>query len=185
MDAIEAIHGRRSIRDYQARAVERDLIEAVIWDAVQAPSTPVSGAQPWLFNIIEGGERIAAYGERAKAHAREHRPNAPGYGWADQPGFSVFFNAPTVVVISGAGDNNQAPAECCRAGQNLMISAHARGLGTCWVGSPMLWLGDPAVRAELGVPEGFAPFAVFTLGYPASTPEGTRRGRPRIIWSAS
>ena len=102
MDAIEAIHGRRSIRDYLARTPSRDLIEAVIWDAAQAPSTPVSGDHPWLFNVIEGAERIAAYGERAKAYARDHRPDGPGYGWADRPEFSVFFNAPMVVVISDA-----------------------------------------------------------------------------------
>ncbi len=183
MDAIDAIHGRRSIRDYQARPVARNLIEAVIWDAVQAPSTPVSGVQPWVFNVIEGAERIAAYGERAKAYAREHRPNEAGYGWADRPEFSVFFNAPSVIVISGGASNSQAPAECCRAGQNLMISAHARGLGTCWVGSPMLWMRDLATRRELGVPDGQEPFAVFTLGYPATTPAGAPRERPVVVWS--
>ena len=70
MDAIAAIHGRRSIRAYQARSVERDLVEAIIWDAAQAPSTPVSGAQPWAFNIIQGAERIADYSARAKRFAR-------------------------------------------------------------------------------------------------------------------
>lgn len=182
MDAIDAIHGRRSIRAYQARPVESDLIEAVIWDAAQAPSTPVSGAQPWVFNVIEGAERISEYGARAKQYARDHRPNEPGYAWADKPEFTVFFDAPAVVVISGRGDNSQAMAECCRAGQNLMISAHARGLGTCWVGSPMLWMRDDAVKSELGIPAGFEPFAVFTIGYPAEVPAGQPRERPTILW---
>lgn len=84
MDAIAAIHGRRSIRAYQARSVERDLVEAIIWDAAQAPSTPVSGAQPWAFNIIQGAERIADYSARAKRFAKEHRPDEAGYGWADK-----------------------------------------------------------------------------------------------------
>ena len=183
MDAIAAIHGRRSIRAYQARSVERDLVEAIIWDAAQAPSTPVSGAQPWAFNIIQGAERIADYSARAKRFAKEHRPDEAGYGLADKPDFTVFFNAPTVIVISGRADNSQATAECCRAGQNLMISAHARGLGTCWVGSPMLWMRDEAVKSELGIPSGFEPFAVFTLGYPATVPASQPRERPTIIWS--
>jgi nitroreductase len=183
MDAIEAIHGRRSVRDYRVQVVDRPLIEAVIWDAAQAPSTPVSGPEPWIFNVIVGAQRIAAYGERAKAFARENRPEGVGYGWADRPEFTVFFNAPVVIVICGLGANDQAPAECCRAGQNLMISAHARGLGTCWVGSPMLWMRDLAVRAELGIPEGFEPFSVFTLGYPNGPATGQVRARPRILWS--
>ena len=182
MDAIEAIHGRRSIRAYQPQQVERDIIEAIIWDAAQAPSTPVSGAQPWVFNVIQGAERIVAYGVRAKQFARDHHPNEPGYAWADKPEFTVFFDAPVVVIISGRSDNSQAPAECCRAGQNLMISAHARGLGTCWVGSPMLWMRDEAVKSELGIPVDFEPLAVFTLGYPRTIPTSQPRERPEIIW---
>ncbi|ATQ42593.1 nitroreductase family protein [Caulobacter mirabilis] len=184
MDAIEALHERRSIRDYQPRPVERALVEAVILDAVQAPSTPVSGAEPWTFLVIEGAERIAGYGARAKAFAAANRPSGPGYDWAERPDFSVFFNAPTVVVIAARADNSQAAAECCRAGQNLMISAHARGLGTCWVGSPMLWLGDAATRAELGLPETHRAFAVFTLGHPASVPAKASRAAPPVIWRA-
>lgn len=183
MDTIEAIHGRRSIRDYQERPVDRALIEAVVWDAVQAPSTPVSGVQPWTFNVIEGQARIADLGGQAKQYAREHRPSEAGYDWAGRPEFLVFHNAPAVMVISGAKGNSQAHAECRRAGQNLMISAHARGLGTCWVGAPMLWLRDTRVQAELGVPEAYEPHAVFTVGWPAAIPEGQPRERPQVIWS--
>ncbi len=182
MDAIEALHGRRSIRAYQPQPVARDLIEAIIWDAAQAPSTPVSGAHPWMFNVIDDAARIAEYGPRALRFVRDHRPEGPGYAWVDRAEFSVFFNAPAVVVISGRGDNAQAPFECCRAGQNLMIAAHARGLGTCWVGSPMLWLADPEVKAELRIPPDHTAMAVFTLGYPAATPAPALREKPRIIW---
>jgi nitroreductase len=64
-----------------------------------------------------------------------------------------------------------------------MISAHARGLGTCWVGSPMLWLRDLGTRRELGVPDGQEPFVAFTLGYPAAMPAGAPRERPVILWN--
>jgi nitroreductase family protein len=47
MDAIEAMHGRRSIRSYRPTPVERSVIEEILWDAAQAPSPPVSGAGPW------------------------------------------------------------------------------------------------------------------------------------------
>jgi nitroreductase len=182
MDAIDAIHGRRSIRNYTPRPVDPKVIEAIVWDAVQAPSTPVSGAHPWVFNVIEGADRIADYSARALQFARYHRPDGPGFGWVERADFSVFFNAPVVVIISGRADNSQALAECCRAGQTLMISAHARGLGTCWVGSPMLWLGDGAVRAELGIPPDYQPFAVFTLGYAAAVPAPQPREHPLIVW---
>jgi nitroreductase len=176
MDVIAAIHGRRSVRFYDPRLVARDLIESVIVDAAQAPP-PFRGQVPWAFNVIEGVERIAAYGARAMDYARAHRPDNPGSDWLDRPGFKIFWDAPVVIIISGpVGD-------CCRAGQNLMLSAHARGLGTCWVGSPMLWLSAPEARAELKIPSKLTPVAVFCLGYAAATPEPVAREAPPIIWT--
>ena len=176
MDVIAAIHGRRSVRSYDARPVPRDLIESLILDAAQAPP-PFRGQVPWAFNVIEGVERIAAYGARAMDHARKNRPDEPGWDWVERPGFEIFWAAPAVIIISGpVGD-------CCRAGQNLMLSAHARGLGTCWVGSPMLWLGTPDVRAELKIPPTLVPVAVLCLGYPAAMPEPVPHERPPIYWT--
>jgi nitroreductase len=175
MDVIAAIHGRRSVRSYDPRPVERSLIEAVIEDAAQAPP-PFRGIVPWAFNVIEGVERIAACGARAMDHARSHRPDGPGWDWVERPGFKIFWDAPVVIIISGpVGD-------CNCAGQNLMLSAHARGLGTCWVGSPMLWLSTPEVRAELGIPATLTPVAVLCLGYSAAVPEAVNREKPPIVW---
>jgi nitroreductase len=183
MDTIAAIHGRRSIRDYLPRPVSRALIEAVLHDAVQAPTPPVSGAAPFLFVVIEGVETIAAHGAEALAFARAHRKPDRSYDWVDRPDFLVFFNAPTVVVICGYNDVfGQAIQDCNRAGQNLMLSACARGLGTCWVGSPMPWLRDPQTQVRLGIPADYTPYAVFTLGYPASTPSGMPRAMPKVVW---
>jgi len=175
MDVIEAIHGRRSVRSYDRSPVPRELIERVILDAGQAPP-PHRGMVPWTFTVIEGVERIAAYGERAMTYARAHRPAGPGWDWIERPGFKIFWEAPVVVIISGpVGD-------CNRAGQNFMLSAHARGLGSCWVGSPMLWLSTPEVRAELKIPSDLPPVAVLCLGYPADVPEAIVRERPPIVW---
>lgn len=185
MDTIAAIHGRRSIRDYEPRPVPRALIETILHDAAQAPTPPVSGVAPFVFIVIEGVERIVEYGATALAFAKARRKPDPAYDWVDKPGFLVFFNAPAVVVICGFdGGYAQGPADCNRAGQNLMLSAHARGLGTCWVGSPMLWLRDPATRASLGVPADYTPHAAFTLGYPSGHATGRPRDVPQIIWQS-
>jgi nitroreductase len=176
MDVIEAIHGRRSVRSYEPKPVERDLIESLIADAAQAPP-PHRDQRPWTFNVIQGVQRIAMYGVRAIDYARNHHPDEPGWDWVERPGFKIFWDAPVLIIISGpVGD-------CCRAGQNLMLSAHARGLGTCWVGSPMLWLNTSEVKAELGIPSALTPVAALCLGYPAALPEAAIRERPSIIWA--
>jgi nitroreductase len=175
MDVIAAIYGRRSVRSYEPRPVARNLIESVILDAAQAPP-PFRGQNPLAFTVVQGVERIAAYGKRAMDYARDHRPDGPGWDWLDRPHFKIFWDAPVVIIISGpVGD-------CNRAGQNLMLSAYARGLGTCWVGSPMLWLNTPEARAELRIPADLTPVAVLCLGYPAAVPDPIVRERPRIAW---
>jgi len=112
MDTITAIHTRRSIRDYETRAVEREIIADILWDAAQAPTTPVSG--PFLFHVIEGVARIAGFGDRAKRYAREHRPDAVDCSWADRSDFKVFLDAPVMIVISGHADNSQSIQDCNR-----------------------------------------------------------------------
>ena len=176
MDVIEAIYKRRSVRSYEPRPVERDLIENLILDAAQAPP-PFRGKSPCVFNVVEGVDRIAAFGARAMEYAKNHHPDEPGWDWLERPGFKIFWDAPALIIISGpVGD-------CCRAGQNLMLSAHARGLGTCWVGSPMLWLKTADARVDLRIPANRVPVAVLCLGYPAAAPEAVIREKPSIIWT--
>jgi nitroreductase len=175
MDVIEAIHTRRSIRAYSPHVVERELIESIIWDAAQAPP-PFSGQLPWTFNVVQGVERISGFGDEALRYARDNHPNEPGWEWTDRPDFEVFWGAPALIIISGRVE------DCCRAGQNLMLSAHARGLGTCWVGSPMLWLRTAPAKAKLSVPPELMPIAALCLGIPAAIPDAPPRKRPPIIW---
>jgi nitroreductase len=182
MDVSTAIHGRRSIRAYRPEPVDRSVIEDVLWDAVQAPTPPVSGEAPWAFCVIEGVARLAAYGARAKQYASDHQPEGRPWTWVDRPGFEVFWGAPVLVLICGRRGNPEIPFDCCRAGQNLMLAAHARGLGSCWVGAPLPWLLSPGVAQELGWPAGFDPFVAMILGHPAEQPAGQPRPRPVITW---
>ncbi len=175
MDTIEAIHTRRSIRAYTSAPVTREQIEAVIWDAAQAPP-PFSGQVPWTFRVITGAARIAALGARAKQYAAQRHEGDPAGSWARRADFDIFWGAPVVVFICGGIE------DACRAGQTLLLSAHARGLGACWVGSPLAWLADAAVRAELNLPPDRPAAAVICLGYAAATPSPPPRARPAIPW---
>ena len=182
MDAVSAMHARRSIRAYQPTPVPRALIEELVWAAVQAPSPPVSGDIPWALCVIEGVGRLARYGVRARDYAHSHQPEGRPWEWTERPGFKVFWDAPALVLICGRKGNPETPFDCCRAGQNLMLAACARGLGSCWVGAPMPWLTSPGVAEELGLPAGFDPVVAIVLGYAAQTPAGNPRPRPPITW---
>lgn len=166
MDTIQAIRTRRSVRAFLDRPVDRALLAELIDDAAHAPYTPAAKDGPWRFHVALGRERMERYDARALEFAREHRPPGPGYDWIGKPGFSVFHGAPAAIVIAGRCDFPLALEECTRAAQLLEISARARGLGSCWVGSPMLWLHGPEGRAELRIDEGWQAFAAIAVGFP-------------------
>ena len=182
MEALQAIHLRRTIRVYRPEPIDRALLTTVLWAAVQAPTPPVSGPAPWKLCVIEGAERLRGYGVRAKQYAQEHQPSDRSWMWTEQQDFKVFWNAPAVVLFCAKKTNPEAPYDCCRAAQNMLIAAHALGLGTCWVGAPIPWLTSPGVAEELGIPEGFQASAVVLVGHPAEQPVGAPRPEPEVLW---
>lgn len=178
MDVLTAIHSRRSIRKYLADPVPKALIEDLIWAAVQAPSPPASGEAPWSVLVIEGAARLDSYGERAMQFARAHTDAK----WPHKPGFRVFWGAPAMILIAARHGNAEALFDCCRAGQNLLLAAHAKGLGACWLGAPIPWLSSAEAREEIGMEKGYDPAVAIILGIPAEAPAGQPRPRPPIRW---
>lgn len=166
MDAITAIRTRRSVRAFRDVPLDHAMVGELIADASRAPFTPIATDGAWHFTVISGRDRLAAMGRRALNFARDNRPQLRGYEWTERPGFSVFHGASAAVVISGREGLPVALEECTRAGQLLDLAAHSRGIGACWIGSPMLWLREPVTCAELEIPEGWMPYACFALGWP-------------------
>ncbi|HQR15972.1 MAG TPA: nitroreductase family protein [Nitrospira sp.] len=182
MDVLEAIHSRRSIRKYRAQNVDRGLMEELLYAAVQAPTPPASGTTPWALCVVEGIERVAAYGARAKQYAHDHQPAGRPWTWTERPDFKVFWDAPALVLFCAQTGKPETPYDCCRAAQNFMLAAHARSLGTCWVGAPLPWLHSPGVAEEIGIPEGFEAVAAIVVGHPAEKPPGSPRPKPKVVW---
>src|SRR3990172_10873852 len=101
-------------------------------------------------------------------------------------------NAPLVIVtclsmrdMDRYPDERRASAErtmavqsVAMAVQNLLLAAHAEGLGACWMCAPLFC--PDTVREAMGLPEDWEAQAVITLGYPANA--GTlRAASPRSL----
>lgn len=65
------------------------------------------------------------------------------------------------------------------AGQNLLLAAHALGLGGCWLCAPLFC--PEVVRQTLALPADWQPQGLVTLGYPAGVPTKTRRPLPEVV----
>ena len=144
-----AIRGRRSVRRYEERAVPRELILRVLDSARWAPSAV--NRQPWHFVVVTEAERRAVLAQAtaiAGMALMRHVTQAP-------------------VLIALCGDERRSPAwyvhDCSLASENLMLAAHALGLGTCWVGA----FDEGKAAQALGIPEGIRVVGLITLGYPA------------------
>ena len=87
-----------------------------------------------------------------------------------------------MVLFCARKNNPEAPFDCCRAAQTLLIAAHGLGLGTCWIGAPIPWLTSPGVAEEVGIPDGCEASAAILVGHAAEQPIGQPRPPPEIVF---
>ena len=100
------------------------------------------------------------------------------------PDFEIFWGAPAALLLCARHGHPEAALDCCRAGQNLALLAHARGWGSCWIGSPLPWLASGEGRHAMAVPAGFDVAAVLALGVPEAAVPGRSAPPPEIVWAA-
>ena len=184
MKVLEAIYGRRATRDFAGKPVGRDLITHLIEAAIQAPSA--INEQPWRFTVI--GERtiLDRISQDSKSYAlsnaAEHRLPQRLLDRLNDPAFHIFYNAPVLILISAVSNSTWAVEDCALAAENLMLAAHADGLGTCWIGFAQSWLQTPDAKKLLGLANECRPIAPIIVGYPLTVPAPPSRHRPEVRW---
>jgi nitroreductase len=164
MDALEAILTRRSVRKYDSRPVADELVTELLRAAMAAPSA--GNQQPWHFIVV--------------------RDRALLDGIADfHPYGAMTRQAALAIVVCADLRLEQRPGfwvqDCSAATQNLLLAAHARGLGAVWLGVHPRPERVEATRALFSLPEHVVPLAIVPLGYPAETPSPTDRYDPRRV----
>lgn len=184
MNLLQAIKTRRAVRAYSDRHVAQPDIDGLIAAAVAAPSA--MNTQPWAFAVALGKDRVATLGELAKASLLADLAAYPQLAHMrptlEDRNFSIFYGAPALIVIYATGPQTQSAEDCCLAGQNLMLAARDRDLGTCWVGLARHWFNKPATKAEIGLAADHVAVAPIIIGHPTVWPEATDRHPPHIHW---
>jgi len=149
MDALEAIHTRRSERQYLDKPIPPELLEEVLKAAMMAPSA--GNSRPWQFIVLDDPEVLR---EIPRIH----------------PHAAMAVDAPVSVMICGDLSLEKYPgnwiADCSAATQNLLLAAHAQGLGGVWTGVYPEQDRIEGFRRLLGLPENVVPLALIPLGYP-------------------
>jgi nitroreductase len=187
MDIIEAIYSRRAVREFTADPVNEKLLRQLIDAAIQAPSAV--NQQPWSFSVVRDKELLARISSEAKAHMLKTSPvglASPHFQEIlSNASFDIFYHAPVLIVISSVMQIPWAIEDCSLAAENLMLTARAFGLGTCWIGFAQTWLATPEGKAALDIPAAYVPVAPIIVGHPKSLPPPVSRKEPEIRWIGS
>ena len=190
----EQLKRRRTVRDFSADTVPRDVIEACIQTAGTAPSG--ANQQPWHFAVVSDPEIKRKIREAAEAEEREFYEHRASDEWlqalshlgtdADKPFLEI---APYLIVVfalvnrtddSGQRTKHYYPYESTGLATGMLINAlHNVGLATLThTPNPMKFLND-----VLGRPSNERAFLILVTGYPAEdvkVPDISRRSLEEI-----
>lgn len=189
MNVEEAIRTRRSIGKVKEDPVPRELVERVIEAAVWAPNH--HHTEPWKFVVLaeEGRGRLGrAYAEIAAetmagpGHTDEEREQRRLREEAKARRAPVVIAAVRVPSASPKAIAEEDRAAVHAAVQNLLLAAHAIGLGAVWRTGDQL--NHPAVKRELGLSDAEEVVGFVYIGYPDMTAPAGRRtpGTEKTVW---
>jgi coenzyme F420-0:L-glutamate ligase/coenzyme F420-1:gamma-L-glutamate ligase len=190
---------RRSIRRFKADLIPDSVIEDILTTATFAPSA--HHRQPWRFAVMT---ELSVKKKLADAMAEKFQQELENDGLLlDEISKRVarskerILSAPVVIILSvdmsdmdtypdirrNKAEYIMATQSAANAGMQLLLAAHAEGLGSVWVCSPLF--AQDSVQAVLNLPKTWEPQAMYFLGYPAETPQARERKSIKEIskWS--
>lgn len=158
METMDAILTRRSIRKYLPEPVSRDMVKNILKAGMSAPSA--GDEQPWHFIIIDRRDLLEKISEM-------------------HPYAKMLKNAPAVLLI--CADPNVPKfkdfwvQDCSAASENMLLAAHAQGLGAVWIGIYPAENLVTGIRELFNIPEHMVPFSAIAIGHPAEEKSGRSR----------
>lgn len=164
----ELIKTRRSCRAYLDRPIGREVIEALIAEAVWAPTG--SNNQPWRFAVVQDKAVLKRYSDMAKKRWLEDLARSPHMRQYEKsirdPEYNIFYDAPVLVVVYGDPSSFWCVYDCTMVAYNLMLLGEEDGLGSCWIGFAHNVLESEETKRELGIPVACRLVAPIILGHP-------------------
>lgn len=164
-EILRAIKNRRSIRQYKAEPIGDAELQTIMEAAVYAPSA--MNQQKWHFTVVQNREMLA----KMNNIARENLLNSGIEFLAERakdPDFSIFHNAPAVVLITADEKAMFTGIDCGAAAENIAVAAESLNIGSCVIGmAEFLFASENAneIKKELGIPEGYKHIISVVLGY--------------------
>ena len=188
IDPLQLLLSRRSLRRYDDRPIPPETIDRLLSAATWAPSA--HNRQPWRFVVMTDGAtkaRLAtAMGAQLRRDLADDGLPAEAIDRDAGRAYARISAAPALVLLCltladmdaypdtrrSAHETTMAVQSVAMAGQNLLLAAHALGLGACWLCAPLFCAA--VVRQTLDLPADWQPQGLVTLGHPAEERQKTR-----------
>lgn len=160
---------RRSIRAYKDSVISRETLNEILKYGINAPNG--QNLQSYEIRVIDSPALIDSI---TQAVVKDN-PKI-----AERDGFkNIFVNAPCVVCIACDTQYDMAQIDCGLLGENIILAAWAKCIGSCCLGSSARWILDsPSAKPYLdrmAFSKGYKLLYCIALGYPAETPKAKPR----------
>jgi len=167
MSIDDAIKGRRSIRTYKSDDINETLVREIIEAATFAPSA--KNGQQWRFTVLTGESKDKFTDMYRSELDKLTFDVGSSYGSC-----TMMEEAPVVIVVWNTNERGWSTEDhsVSAAIQNILLKAHALGLGTCWIGD--IFYTYEAIMDYFKKP--WKLIATITLGRPDAKPGP----RPRL-----
>lgn len=164
MDTIEAILTRRSIRRYTSQPISEEITQILLKAGMQAPST--RNCQPWHFVVFTD---------------RTLMDIIPTF----HPYAKSMLSAPLAILVCGDDKLTARPngwrVDCSAAIENILLAAHALGLGAVWMAIDPDAQRLEGMRRLVQFPSEVTPFGLISIGYPDEKPVIEERFNPQRV----
>ena len=165
-DAITVIHSRKSVRNFTGQEVSMALLDKIVRAGMAAPSAV--NMQPWSFVVVTYRQTLDMLNDGL--------PYAKMLGKA---GAAIIVCAIPEKAYDGLKEF--AVIDSTLAGENILLTAEALGLGAVWTAAYPYEDRMNVVRKVLGIPDNIIPLNVIPIGYPAGTDKPKNKYKPENV----
>ena len=169
-EVLNTIKRRRMTRKFKSEQLKDEQIIEIIDAGQHAPT--VHKQQAWNFTIIQDPELLDELNRKAKKIGQKS-PVDIIRKLNSSENYHLFYNAPTVIVVSADKEAMMPEAECVAATQNILLAAESMGIGACWIdGINMLLNSEEGekYKKKLNLADNQISQRAISLGYRALKP---------------
>ncbi len=180
-EIIRVIKRRRSIRKFKDEQIADSEVQEILNSALLAPNA--MNRQKLHSTLIQNKDLLDKMVRRIKENMLDSRI-APLVDRASSPDYNTFYNAPTVILISGEEKAPFIQIDCGAAAQNITLASESLNIGSCLITSSGYLFStfrDNDLKNELGIPTGYSHICTVALGYKTGEDPPTPPRSPDVV----